>query len=69
MICSMSIIIIYFKLYVFSIYSNDLELKETTNSNTGCLFLDFQLFNDEGELKSQVYYDIIDYFNFNIVNY
>ena len=43
-------------------------MKETTESNTSCSFLDLHLFNDNGELKFRVY-DKRDDFNFEIVNY
>ena len=39
--------------YIFNI-SKELELKETTESNTVCSFLDV-LFNANGELKCQEY--------------
>ena len=58
----------YFKNYVSSIYPKELELNETTESNTWCSFLDLFLFNDDGDLKCQVY-DKRDDFNFDIVNY
>ena len=58
----------YFKDYVSDIYPDALELKETTESNTSCSFLDLLLFDDDGELKSRVY-DKRDDFNFEIVNY
>ena len=54
------------KQYLSSIYSEELELKETTGSNTTYSFLDLLLFNDDGELKCGVY-DKRD--DFNIVNY
>ena len=57
-----------FKKYVSSIYPKDLELKETTESDEKCSFLDLLLFKDDGELKCRVY-DKRDDFNFNIVNY
>jgi len=58
----------YFKDYVSSIYPDDLELKETTESSASCSFLDLLLFSDDEELKSRVY-DKRDDFNFDIVNY
>ena len=51
-----------------SIYPKELELKETTESEESCSFLDLLLFNDDSELKCRVY-DKRDDFNFNIVNY
>ena len=53
----------YFQDYVSLIYPDDLELKETTESNTPCSFLDLLLFNDDEELKSRLY-DKRDDFNF-----
>ena len=58
----------HLKDYITSIYPSDLELKETTESNITCSFLDLLLFNDGGILKSKVY-DKRDDFNFDIVNY
>ena len=58
----------HLKDYITSIYPSDLELKETTESNITCSFLDLLLFSDGGILKSKVY-DKRDDFNFDIVNY
>ena len=58
----------HFKKHISSIYPKELELKETTESNTSCSFLDLLLFNSNGELKFRVY-DKQDDFNFDIVNY
>ena len=58
----------HFKKYISSIYPNELELKETTESNTSCSFLDLLLFNDNEELKFRIY-DKRDDFNFEIINY
>ena len=58
----------YFKQHIQSIYPNDLELKETTENDSECSFLDIMMFNDERELKFKLY-DKRDEFQFNIVNY
>ena len=58
----------YFKDHISTIYPNALELKETTESDTSCSFLDLLIFNDDGELKFRIY-DKRDDFNFEIVNY
>ena len=41
----------YFSTHVSSISPNDLEIKETTDNNLECSFLDMIMFNDENELK------------------
>ena len=56
------------KQYITSMYPSDLELKETTESDRECSFLDLLLFNENGELKSKGY-DKRDDFDFDIVNY
>ena len=58
----------HFKKYISTIYPDELELKETTESSTSCSFLDLLLFNDKDELKFRVY-DKRDDFDFEIVNY
>ena len=58
----------HFKEYISTIYPDELELKETTESSTSCSFLDLLLFNDKDELKFGVY-DKRDDFDFEIVNY
>ena len=58
----------YFKQCISSIYPNDLELKETTENDSECSYLDIMMFNDDDELKFKLY-DKRDQFQFNIVNY
>ena len=59
----------YFGNYIKDIYPKELELKETTESETCCSYLDLFLYKDvDGMLKSKLY-DKRDDFNFHIVNY
>ena len=58
----------YFREYISQIYPGDLELKETTESDMECSFLDVMMYNDNGEIKFKLY-DKRDDFQFNIVNY
>ena len=58
----------HFREYISQIYPGDLELKETTENDMECSFLDIMMYNDNGELKFKLY-DKRDEFQFNIVNY
>ena len=58
----------YFRTYLPQIYPKELELKETTESNLKCSFLDLLLFSDDNQLKFKLY-DKRDDFDFDIVNY
>ena len=58
-----------FKHFIQSIYPKELDLKETTENESGCSYLDLFFYkNGEGMLKSKLY-DKRDDFSFPIVNY
>ena len=58
----------HFKDHVQNIYPSELELKETTESDSECSYLDLLFFSENGELKIRLY-DKRDDFNFHIVNF
>jgi hypothetical protein len=59
----------HFHSYVDSIYSNELEIKDTTECSTSASYLDVLLKLDtNGKLTTQLY-DKRDDFNFSIVNF
>ncbi len=58
----------HFKTYLPEIYPKELELKETTESESSCSFLDLLLYADESQLKHKLCDKRHD-FNFPIVNY
>jgi hypothetical protein len=57
-----------FHSYVDSIYPNDLEIKDTTESSTSVSYLDVLLNIDADGKRTTQLYDKRDYFNFAIVN-
>ena len=58
-----------FKNFINTIYPKELELKETTEGESGCSYLDLFLFKDSNcSLKSRLY-DKRDDFSFTVVNY
>ena len=58
----------YFREYISQIYPDDLELKETTENDKECLFLDIMMYNNDGGIKFKLY-DKREDFEFNIANY
>ena len=58
-----------FKKYYKKIYPKELELKETTENNFGCSYLDIYFFRDDRNMIKSKLYDKRDDFNFPIVNY
>jgi hypothetical protein len=59
----------YFKENISKIYPKELELKETTESNNGCSYLDIFFFRGDNDRLNSKIYDKRDDFNFSIVNY
>jgi hypothetical protein len=58
-----------FQLHVDSIYSNELEIKDTTDSSTSASYLDVLLKLDTNSKITTQLYDKQDDFNFSIVNF
>ena len=58
-----------FKMYINSIYPKELELKETTENNNGCSYLDLYLFRGDEDCLQCKTYDKRDDFTFEIINY
>ena len=58
-----------FKIYITSIYPKELELKETTENDNGCSYLDLYLFRGDRDCLKCKTYDKRDDFSFEIINY
>ena len=58
-----------FDYFVYSLYSIELDIKDTTDTDSSALYLDLHLeIDSEGRLRTKRY-DKRDYFNFFIVNF